>query len=134
MLTSKKDLSSQTATITLEHSDVNELLETEWLLTNSRGGFACGTIAGCNTRRYHGLLVGSLNPPANRIVAISNCHETLTIENREVVLGCFEFDEKLPDTGSGLLTEFSKDIGAHFDYDLGPVRVTKSILIMTLGP
>jgi predicted glycogen debranching enzyme len=130
MLTSKKDLSSQTATITLEHSDVNELLETEWLLTNSRGGFACGTIAGCNTRRYHGLLVGSLNPPANRIVAISNCHETLTIENREVVLGCFEFDEKLPDTGSGLLTEFSKDIGAHFDYDLGPVRVTKSIYLL----
>ncbi len=130
MLTSKKDLSSQTATITLEHSDVNELLETEWLLTNSRGGFACGTIAGCNTRRYHGLLVGSLNPPANRIVAISNCHETLTIEGREVALGCFEFDEKLPDTGAGLLTEFSKDIGAHFDYDLGPVRLTKSVYLL----
>ena len=27
----------------------------EWLVTNGIGGFACGTIAGIDTRRYHGL-------------------------------------------------------------------------------
>jgi len=31
----------------------------EWLLTNGTGGFAMGTVAGSNTRRYHGLLVAS---------------------------------------------------------------------------
>ena len=35
----------------------------EWLETNGTGGFAMGTVAGTNTRRYHGLLVASLRPP-----------------------------------------------------------------------
>ena len=35
----------------------------EWLVTNGIGGFACGTVAGTLTRRYHGLLVAAL-PPA----------------------------------------------------------------------
>jgi len=35
----------------------------EWLVTNGLGGFACGTVAGGNTRRYHGFLVASLSPP-----------------------------------------------------------------------
>ncbi len=130
MLMSKNSLSRRSASIALETPHVDELLETEWLLTNSRGGFACGTIAGCNTRRYHGLLVGSLNPPAGRIVTISNCRETLTISGREVTLGCFEFDGKLSAQGAGLLTKFSKDIGVHFDYDLGTVSLTKSVYLL----
>ena len=32
-------------------------LEREWLVTNGLGGFAAGTVALANTRRYHGLLV-----------------------------------------------------------------------------
>jgi len=160
MLMSKNSLSRQTASITLESPHIDELLETEWLLTNSRGGFASGTIAGCNTRRYHGLLVGSLDPPANRIAALSNCHETLTVaghchsgldpesrimdpcwslsrtemrgrgNNREVTLGCFEFDGRLSAEGAGPLAEFSKDIGVHFDYELGFADLTKSIYLL----
>jgi len=105
-------------------------------------------------------LVGSLDPPANRIVTISNCHETLTIagrchsgldpesriidpcwslsrtamrgrgDNREVALSCFEFDGKLSAGGAALLTEFSKDIGVHFDYELGFADLTKSIYLL----
>ncbi|MBM4046462.1 MAG: hypothetical protein FJ279_15235, partial [Planctomycetes bacterium] len=29
-------------------------LSKEWLETNGLGGFACSTIVGLNTRRYHG--------------------------------------------------------------------------------
>ena len=39
----------------------------EWLVTNGIGGFACGTLAGTLTRRYHGLLVAALPPPSNAI-------------------------------------------------------------------
>jgi len=130
MLMSKNSLSRQSSSLTLETPHADKSLETEWLLTNSRGGFASGTIAGCNTRRYHGLLTGSLNPPANRIVTISNCRETLIISGREVTLGCFEFEGKLSAEGAGLLTKFSKDTGVHFDYDLGAVRVTKSVYLL----
>jgi predicted glycogen debranching enzyme len=38
----------------------------EWLVTNGIGGYASGTIAGSQTRRYHGLLVAALQPPVGR--------------------------------------------------------------------
>jgi hypothetical protein len=31
------------------------LLDAEWLTASGLEGDACGTIAGCSTRRYHGL-------------------------------------------------------------------------------
>src|ERR1700737_1298429 len=49
----------------------------EWLVTNGLGGFASGTIAGVNTRRYHGLLVASLNPPVQRMVLLAAVEEWL---------------------------------------------------------
>ncbi|MBC5810218.1 MAG: glycogen debranching enzyme family protein [Candidatus Eremiobacteraeota bacterium] len=43
----------------------------EWLLANGLGGFASGTLDGSATRRYHGLLVAALTPPAGRaLVAV----------------------------------------------------------------
>jgi glycogen debranching enzyme len=38
----------------------------EWLLTNGRGSYAMGTVAGTLTRRYHGLLIAALEPPVAR--------------------------------------------------------------------
>ncbi len=38
----------------------------EWLVTNGIGGYASGSVAGCSTRRYHGLLVAALKPPVGR--------------------------------------------------------------------
>src|SRR5690606_6555209 len=38
----------------------------EWLVTNGLGGFACGTVPGLPTRRYHGWLVAAVAPPVDR--------------------------------------------------------------------
>src|SRR5260370_8361314 len=38
----------------------------EWLVTNGIGGNASGTLAGSQTRRYHGMLVAALHPPLRR--------------------------------------------------------------------
>jgi predicted glycogen debranching enzyme len=43
----------------------------EWLVTNGIGGFASGTIAGSATRRYHGLLIAPLAPPARRTLLVA---------------------------------------------------------------
>ena len=43
----------------------------EWLVTNGLGGFACGTIAGTLTRRYHGLLLAALKPPVGRTLMLA---------------------------------------------------------------
>ena len=47
----------------------------EWLVTNGIGGYASGTIAGVLTRRYHGLLVGALQPPVARTLLLTQLDE-----------------------------------------------------------
>jgi predicted glycogen debranching enzyme len=43
----------------------------EWLATNGLGGYACGTVAGAHTRRYHGFLMASLPPAGTRMLLVS---------------------------------------------------------------
>ena len=51
----------------------------EWLLTNGIGGFSSGTIIGMNARRYHGLLVASLEPPVERYLVLSGISEYIQL-------------------------------------------------------
>ena len=48
----------------------------EWLVSNGIGGYASGTVAGLNTRRYHGLLIAALNPPLVRTLLLAKIDET----------------------------------------------------------
>jgi glycogen debranching enzyme len=43
----------------------------EWLETDGTGGFAMGTIGGCRTRRYHGLLVAAAHQHAGRMMLVN---------------------------------------------------------------
>jgi len=56
----------------------------EWLVTNGLGGYASGTVAGVNTRRYHGLLVAALNPPVQRMVLVAALEEWVRPDNGEM--------------------------------------------------
>jgi predicted glycogen debranching enzyme len=47
-------------------SDLDVAEHREWLVTNGRGSYAMGTVAGTLTRSYHGLLVAALEPPVAR--------------------------------------------------------------------
>ena len=47
----------------------------EWLVTNGIGGYASGTVAGSQTRRYHGVLVAALQPPVGRTELVSSIDE-----------------------------------------------------------
>ncbi|MGB9648917.1 MAG: amylo-alpha-1,6-glucosidase [Stellaceae bacterium] len=46
--------------------DLHQAERREWWLTNGRGGYAAGTIAGSLTRRYHGLLIAPVDWPLGR--------------------------------------------------------------------
>jgi len=106
-----------------------ELLNKEWLLTNKRGSYASSTIAGCNTRRYHGLLIGALSPPAGRVAALSNCLETIRASDREINLSSLEFDVKFVPESCGPV-HFRQDIGVHFDYKFEGIGLTKSLYLL----
>lgn len=51
----------------------------EWLVTNGLGGYASGTVSGVNTRRYHGVLVAAIAPPAQRMVLVAALEEWLLV-------------------------------------------------------
>ncbi|MBX2892830.1 MAG: glycogen debranching enzyme N-terminal domain-containing protein [Saprospiraceae bacterium] len=68
------------------HPDFNELASREWLIANGIGGYASSTVVGANTRRYHGLLVASLNPPTARTVMVSKVEECIVF-NRDCAFG-----------------------------------------------
>ena len=63
----------------------------EWLVTNGIGGFACGTVAQANTRRYHGLLVASLAPPVDRVLLLSKLDMAVTYHGDRYELTANEF-------------------------------------------
>jgi predicted glycogen debranching enzyme len=58
----------------------------EWLVTNGIGGYAFGTIAGHQTRCYHGLLVAALQPPLGRILLVAKLDETARYASEEFEL------------------------------------------------
>jgi len=109
---------------------LENLLTKEWLLTNTRGGYASSTIIGCNTRKYHGLLVGSLNPPTNRIMALANCLEMVIFNGKVSNLSTFEFSDKFAPKGFKYIKQFRRDTGVHFDYQLEKLELTKSVYLL----
>ena len=65
--------------------NLESALTREWLVTNGLGGYASGTVAGVNTRRYHGLLVAAMNPPVQRMVLLAALEEWLQTSERDPV-------------------------------------------------
>jgi predicted glycogen debranching enzyme len=63
----------------------------EWLSTNGLGGFASGTVAGANTRRYHGFLIASLKPPVERTLLVAKIELRVRYLDVETDLSANEF-------------------------------------------
>lgn len=87
-------------------------LQHEWLVSDGRGGYASGTVAGPNTRRYHGLLIVPLAPPLDRHVLLSRIDEEVVIGHRSWRVSETEFEGAYVDPSSGVATtEFRLDAG-----------------------
>lgn len=91
-------------------ADPQQALSQEWLVTNGLGGFASGTVAQANTRRYHGLLVAALKPPVDRIVMVAKLDATASYLGNQYPLSCNEFaDGTLAPQGFRQLAQFGYD-------------------------
>lgn len=120
-------------TYTLEgFGDQQKNRETEWLLTNGIGGFASGTVMGGQTRKYHGYLLASFNPPVERYMMLSRITEAVTIENREFLLSAFDID-KNEFYETDCLKTFVKDEGVHWHYNIGSHMTLSKHLYLLKG-
>jgi Glycogen debranching enzyme N terminal len=52
----------------------------EWLVTNGLGGYACGTMTGLVTRRFHGYLVAALPAPRGRTMMLNHLRAIISTE------------------------------------------------------
>lgn len=62
--------------------DLQAIDKREWLVTNGLGTYAGSALSAANTRRYHGLLLASLQPPVKRTLLFSRLDETLSVNGR----------------------------------------------------
>src|SRR5579862_8490508 len=114
--------------------DLEQSLRREWLVTNGLGGFGSGTVAGCQTRRYHGLLVAAEKPPVGRCVLLVDLDVVARVDGRVYELACHEYDGGLVHPlGHCLLESFQLD-GAvpTWTYALGSARLVRRVF-MALG-
>ncbi len=66
-------------------ADQEALLTREWLVTNGLGGYASGTVANVNTRRFHGLLVSALPSPHGRTMMLNRLEESVIVGRADAV-------------------------------------------------
>jgi predicted glycogen debranching enzyme len=92
--------------------NLDAVLQREWLVTNGLGSYASGTVAGANTRRYHGLLVAALRPPVARTVLVAKVDEEVEFDRRTFYLGTNEYQDGTINPGGFVhLEQFSLEDG-----------------------
>ena len=103
----------------------------EWLLTNGTGSFASGTVAGCNTRRYHSLLCAAMRPPAARHVMLSRLGESVQLNNTGTIyeLSVNHFQNGLHPKGYQHLVTFEMGETAKWIYRVADTEIEKEVLL-----
>ena len=103
----------------------------EILRTNRGGSFCSTTIIGCNTRKYHGLLICPLPQFDNhRYVFLSSLDETVIQHDAEFNLGIHKYqnDVYFP-KGHKYVVDFESDSVVKTTYRVGGVILTKESLM-----
>lgn len=103
-----------------------ESLNKEWIITNGIGGYSYSTVIGCNTRKYHGLLVAPFTPPARRFLILSKLDECLIINNKEYPLYT-NICKNYISQGYKNLVSFEKEYVPIFTYNVNGTEVKKLI-------
>ena len=111
---------------TKENINLEEGLKKEWLLTNGIGGFASSTIIGANTRKYHGLLVAPLTPPARRYLILSKVDESIQIGEKKYDLYT-NVGENYISQGYKYQEEFENEYFPTYKYKIEDVEISKTI-------
>lgn len=103
--------------------ELNETISREWLVTNGKGGYAAGTIAGTLTRLEQGLLVASPQEGTRPQLLVAKLDEEIVFDQRTYYLGTNEYkDGTLNPAGFFHLETFRLEEGFPvFTYHLGGI-------------
>jgi predicted glycogen debranching enzyme len=118
--------------------DKNQLINLEYSLSkemirsNRAGSFSCTTILGCNTRKYHGLLI----TPQPRLdgghhILLSKVDETIIQREAAFNIGVNKFPGAYNPKGHKYVRDFAADIIPVVTYRVGGVVLTKETLFVS---
>jgi len=110
--------------------DFREAIRHEWIETNGLGGWASSSIIGCNTRRYHGLLVASLPDHIERMSLVSKLEETIIVNNEQFDLSVNNYGGVIHPDGNQHQVSFTKDFFPQFVYHVGGIVLEKTIAMV----
>jgi predicted glycogen debranching enzyme len=108
----------------------SETSQLEWLETNGLGGWSGSSLSGCNTRRYHGLLMAAIHPPAERMLLVSKLDETIILNGKRYDLGTNDYGDTIFPSGFQWLCSFRKDLFPEWIYDVNGLRIRKTITMV----
>ncbi|MES2567126.1 MAG: amylo-alpha-1,6-glucosidase [Bacteroidota bacterium] len=110
--------------------DHENALTKEWIITNGIGGYASSTIIGTNTRRYHGLLIASLNPPTERKLMVSKVEETILHNHIETKLSTNQYVDAVYPEGYYYIKGFTRTPLPTTLFRAGEAELSKTIFMV----
>jgi len=113
------------------YGELEPHLTQEWLLTNGMGSFASGTVVGCNTRRYHGLLCAATVPPVGRMMMLNRVAETVTpVDSSPIDLSVNVFEAGIMPRGDRYLRRFELGESVRWEYETDGIRLIKELILL----
>ncbi|MDN3688098.1 amylo-alpha-1,6-glucosidase [Cyclobacterium jeungdonense] len=110
--------------------NLNYSLEKEIIRSNRSGCYTSTTIIGCNTRKYHGLLVAPQPQIDGQLhVLLSNVHETIAQKDALFNLGINKYPGNYYPRGHKYLEDFDSEPIPKLRYRVGGVVLEKEIIL-----
>jgi len=112
--------------VNLEYSLGKEILR-----TSRTGSYSSTTIVGCNTRKYHGLLVSPVdNFGGERHVLLSSFDISVVEDGKVFNLGIHKFDgDHFNPRGHKYLKDFTTELIPSLSYEVGTVKLRQERLL-----
>ena len=116
-------------------TNLGEALDREVMRRNHKGAMMCSTILGCNTRKYHGLLIvppkkgTRTNPGLEPLVLLSSLDETVIQHGAPFNLAVHKYaGDVFSPNGHKYIREFDNEVGTRTLYRVGGVILEKQIV------
>ncbi len=116
-------------------TNLKEATDREVMRRNHRGAMMCSTILGCNTRKYHGLLIvppvrrTASNPRLDPLVLLSSLDETVIQHDAPFNLSVHKYaGEVFSPNGHKYIREFDNEVATRVLYRVGGVILEKEVI------
>jgi len=105
-------------------------LALEWLEADGLGGYACGTVSGGRTRRYHGWYVPAIPPPRRRWMLVAGCDEFVGAGGRETGISTQIYEKAVYPEGDAHLARFALEPFPAWTYQADGWEIERSLCLV----